>query len=165
MGRVHAWEVAANINRDRPLLGTGAGSFPYAWPLYAPPGVGRSYAAHNIFIQVIAEYGMVGFLLLLVFIGAATGGVFSVKDDPDHGWLARGLAAALTGYLACNLFSGFLISPHLWVLLALAAAAQRALRTRHVLALEAPVDPRARGPAVCTEAAALVPQRTGIARR
>jgi len=134
MSRIHAWQVTANISKARPLLGTGAGSFPYAWPLYAPPDAARAYAAHNVFIQMIAEYGFIGFFLLLALVGSASDGVWRATRESETGWLARGLAASLTGYLVCNLFAGFLISPHLWVLLALAAAADRIRRARRAAA-------------------------------
>jgi putative inorganic carbon (hco3(-)) transporter len=125
MGRVHAWHVTSAANLDKPLLGVGVGAFQYAWPLYAPPEARRSYAAHNVFLQVIAELGMIGMALFLIFIGGGTGGAFSASSDPRVGWLARALAASSVGYLICSLFAGFLASPHLFVLMGLAACAHR----------------------------------------
>ncbi|MBM7115358.1 O-antigen ligase family protein [Archangium primigenium] len=125
MGRVYAWQVTSRISLDKPLLGVGAGSFRYAWPLYAPPEATRAYVAHNIFLDVIGELGWVGLLFFLVFAGSATGGAFAASSDPRMGWMARGLAASMTGYLICDLFSGYILSAHLYVLFGLAAAAQR----------------------------------------
>ncbi|MFY0578644.1 hypothetical protein ACN28S_33995 [Cystobacter fuscus] len=39
--------------------------------------------------------------------------------------MARGLAAAMTGYLICDMFSGYILSAHLYVLFGLAASAHR----------------------------------------
>ncbi len=128
MGRVHAWQVASRINLDRPLLGVGAGTFIFAWPLYAPPEASRAYVAHNVFLEVLGELGWVGLLFFLVFSSGAMGGAFAASRDEGVGWLARGLAAALAGYLVCSLFSGYVLSTHLYVLLGLAASAERVAR-------------------------------------
>ncbi|PTL78304.1 O-antigen ligase [Vitiosangium sp. GDMCC 1.1324] len=128
MGRVYAWQVTSRISLDKPLLGVGAGAFRHAWPLYAPPEATRAYVAHNIFLDVIGELGWVGLLFFLVFAGSATGGAFAASRDPWLGWMARGLAASMTGYLICDLFSGYILSAHLYVLFGLAACAQRIAR-------------------------------------
>ncbi|MFP2929123.1 spore coat polysaccharide polymerase ExoJ [Pyxidicoccus sp. 3LG] len=128
MGRVYAWQVASRISLDKPLLGVGAGSFRYAWPLYAPPEARRAYVAHNIFLDVIGELGWVGLAFFLVFAGGAAGGAFAASRDKQMGWLARALSASVVGYLVCDLFSGYILSAHCYVLFGLAAAAQRVAR-------------------------------------
>jgi probable O-glycosylation ligase (exosortase A-associated) len=125
MGRVYAWNVASKIGVDRPLLGVGAGGFRYAWPLYAPVEATRAYVAHNIYLDTIGELGLIGFFLFLVFTGGATGAAFSVSNQTEVAWLARALAAGISGYLICNLFSGDMISAHLYVFFGLAIAADR----------------------------------------
>lgn len=134
MGRVHAWQVTSRMSLDKPLLGVGAGGFRYAWPLYAPPEARRAYVAHNIFLDVIGELGFVGLLFFLVFAGGATGGAFAASRDAEMGWLARALAAAMAGYLVCDLFSGYILSAHLYVLFGLAASAHRIAQRREVAA-------------------------------
>jgi probable O-glycosylation ligase (exosortase A-associated) len=123
MGRVHAWNVASKIGVDRPLLGVGAGGFRFAWPLYAPEAATQAYVAHNIYLDTLGELGLVGFFFFLIFTGGATGAAFEVPDDQEHAWMARALAAAISGYLVCNLFSGDMISAHLYVFFGLASAA------------------------------------------
>lgn len=135
MGRVYAWQVASRISLDKPLLGVGAGGFRYAWPLYAPPESRQAYVAHNIFLDVIGELGFVGLALFLVFAGGATGGAFAASKDAQMGWLARALAASMAGYLVCDLFSGYILSAHLYVLFGLAASAQRIAQAREQTAL------------------------------
>jgi probable O-glycosylation ligase (exosortase A-associated) len=125
MGRVYAWETAGNMSADRPLLGVGLGAFRDAWFDYAPPQARRAYVAHNIFLDVVGELGWVGLALFLVFVSAAVGGAFRAAQDAEAGWVARALGAAMTGYLVCDLFSGYLLSAHFYVLFGLAAAADR----------------------------------------
>lgn len=125
LGRVHAWTVASRINLERPLLGVGAGTFQQAWPSYAPPEARRAYAAHNVFIQVLAELGWVGFVLLLIFTAGSLGAAWEATADPESGWLARAIFASTTGYLVCSLSAGFLLSPHLYLVLGLATCAQQ----------------------------------------
>jgi O-antigen ligase len=128
MGRVYAWKVISEMNLDKPLLGVGAGGFRYAWPLYAPPEAKRAYVAHNIFLDVLGELGLVGLIFFLLFVGGAAGGAFAaVRSDKLEG-LGTAIAASVAGYLVCDLFSGYLLSPHSYVLFGLAACAHRIVR-------------------------------------
>ncbi len=128
MGRVYAWEVASKMSADNPLLGVGAGGFRHAWPLYAPPEARTAFVAHNVYLDVVGELGFIGLLLFLVFTGGAAGGAFAATRSPQWGWLANGVAAAVCGYVVCNLFSGYTVSAHFYVLFAMAACADRILR-------------------------------------
>ncbi|MCP3101260.1 spore coat polysaccharide polymerase ExoJ [Myxococcus sp. K15C18031901] len=128
MGRVYAWQVASRISLDRPLLGVGAGGFRYAWAEYAPPEARRAYVAHNIFLDVIGELGWVGLAFFMVFAGGAAGGALGASRSREVGWMARALAASMAGYLTCDLFSGYILSAHCYVLFGLAAAAHRIAR-------------------------------------
>lgn len=125
LGRVYAWEVAAGISGDHPVIGVGAGAFRYAWPLYAPPEATHAYVAHNIFLDVVAEVGWLGLLLFMGFMASAVGGAFAAGRHPEVGWLARGIAAACALYLVCDLFSGYILSAHLYLLMGLAASVHR----------------------------------------
>lgn len=142
MGRVYAWEVAAGISSDHPLVGVGSGAFRQAWPLYAPPEAHRAFVAHNVFLDVVAEVGWIGLLLFLTFVAGTIGGVFGASADPAVGWIARGLAAATVLYLVCDLFSGYILSAHFYLLFALAAAAQRMAVPVAALAPEPPLRHR-----------------------
>lgn len=128
MSRVHAWMVTAEVSRDRPILGTGAGTFMAAWTAYAPAGVPpRAYMAHNIFLQTVAELGLAGFAIFLCFTSAAIGRLLPLARGPEF-QLERALLAAAAGHLVCCLFSGFLGTVHYYVLLALVACAERLAR-------------------------------------
>ncbi|MFY0523470.1 O-antigen ligase family protein [Archangium gephyra] len=126
MSRVEAWTVASRVSLEHPLLGVGAGTFPFAWRIYGPQHTGgRVYAAHNVFLQVISDLGFVGLGLFLAFIGSVLGPLWQAAREKERGWLARALAAAVVGHLVSCLFAGFLVSVHFYVLFALAACAER----------------------------------------
>lgn len=133
MGRVFAWEVTADISRDRPLTGVGLGAFPLAWGDYAPREArGIALVAHNIFLSVLGELGLIGLALLLGFVSSALGGALEAwralgqsGADPQLFGLSRALAAGSAGFLLCDLFSGYLISAHFFFFWALLASCER----------------------------------------
>lgn len=65
-GRADYWRVAWELSREEPLLGGGAGSYEAHWLRERPP----SYAfdvrdAHNLYLETLAEIGLVGLALLV----------------------------------------------------------------------------------------------------
>jgi putative inorganic carbon (HCO3(-)) transporter len=148
-GRIYAWHVASRISADRPLLGVGGGAFFDAWPRYAPPQSERALVAHNIFLDTVGELGWIGLFLFLVWVGSATGAVFRAGSDPQVGWLARGLGASTAGFLLCNCFAGSLATPHLFLLIGLAAASERVTEAGD----ETEAAPASAQPSVAVEAA------------
>lgn len=71
-GLFECWEVGAQIAMNHPLFGAGNGAFEVAAPLVMPSwGVGLVAYAHNGFVQVLAELGLVigGGVLLLAGAG------------------------------------------------------------------------------------------------
>lgn len=154
MGRVFAWEVTADISRDRPLTGVGLGAFPLAWSDYAPREArGIALVAHNIFLSVLGELGLIGLALLLGFVGSALGGALEARRalgqsgaDPRLHGLSRALAAGSAGFLLCDLFSGYLISAHFFFFWALLASCKRI---------------QARGSAAARAFPSAIPQRAG----
>ena len=139
MGRVFAWEVTADISRDRPLGGVGLGAFPSAWEDYAPREArGLALVAHNIFLSVLGELGLIGLGLLLGFVGSALGGAFGAwraldksGGDAELLGLSRSLVAGGAGFLLCDLFSGYLISAHFFFFWALLASCERVQARAH----------------------------------
>jgi hypothetical protein len=68
-GRTVLWRAAWDEYTAHPLVGGGAGSFQHQW--YAVRT--NSYTvvdAHNLYAQTLGELGIVGALLLVVFLGA-----------------------------------------------------------------------------------------------
>ena len=63
--RLVGWDYTLKIVHDYPLTGCGLGAFPEAWIHYYPPGTANVWKeAHNDYLQVAAETGVPGALLL-----------------------------------------------------------------------------------------------------
>ena len=120
-GRVQAWHVAGRAISEHPVLGIGEQAFLTAWDHYAPLDAGANrYVAHNLFIEVFAELGLVGLFGMLSFLGISMWSAWKAR----HGVLgveARGVLAAILGYLACQQFSGYSLSWFLYALCGFAA--------------------------------------------
>jgi hypothetical protein len=96
--RVDQWKVAFEDFRDRPLIGQGAGKFGQRWL------VEREYEmkvedAHSLYVETLAELGLVGLLLLLVAVGGVLVGIGRrLRGESRHLYaalLAAGLAWAV----------------------------------------------------------------------
>src|SRR5207245_10001765 len=71
-GRMQAWQVAFHIVRDHPLVGVGEAAFLEAWSQYAPIDAGhRRYVAHNLFLEVLGQLGIIALFGYVCFIIAA----------------------------------------------------------------------------------------------
>lgn len=64
------WETTGRMIAANPFGGVGAGAWEVAAPLHQGRGsqVETDYYAHNEFLQLIAEYGMIGWLVLLAML-------------------------------------------------------------------------------------------------
>jgi hypothetical protein len=80
------WEVAAGMAADAPLRGDGAGSFRVHWARERPY-VDGARDAHSLYLETLAELGLVGLGLLAAFLIAVAIGVRA-------SWRADALAAA-----------------------------------------------------------------------
>jgi len=118
-GRMQAWQVAARIFEERPLLGVGESAFLTAWKQYAPidDPVEHPYVAHNLELEVLGQLGMVGLFGMLGFIACALWSAWRARDG-EMGHESRAVFASLVGYLVCQQFSGYSLS---WFLYALCA--------------------------------------------
>jgi O-antigen ligase len=64
-GRAAVWRASASMFTDFPVTGSGYGSFREVFPRYTPPGARLRFAqAHNDYLEVLLEGGLVGFALL-----------------------------------------------------------------------------------------------------
>ncbi len=68
-GRSHFWSVAWRIFLDYPLLGAGLDSFAFAFTGYDTwNGIYRVEQAHNDYLQILADAGILGFVCVAAFI-------------------------------------------------------------------------------------------------
>jgi O-antigen ligase len=68
-GRLHYWQVAWQIFLHNPILGTGLDSFSLSYPLFDTwNGQQRVEQAHNDYLQILADAGILGFICVAAFI-------------------------------------------------------------------------------------------------
>ncbi|MDQ3322632.1 MAG: O-antigen ligase family protein, partial [Acidobacteriota bacterium] len=68
-GRTHFWNTALKIISDYPILGTGLDSFGVTFTRYDTwNGIWRVEQAHNDYLQILADAGILGFICVLSFI-------------------------------------------------------------------------------------------------
>jgi hypothetical protein len=99
-GRWQMWTVSMNEFRAHPLAGAGAGAFQSRWmkerpyPLYV-------VNAHSLFVEVLGDLGIIGFVLIVGFFGAALviGGMRVLHVPSERRTLAAAFVAALCAYI------------------------------------------------------------------
>lgn len=68
-GRLHFWSVGWQIFLSYPIIGAGLDAFGTAFPLYDTwNGNFRVEQAHNEYLQILADAGILGFLCIAAFI-------------------------------------------------------------------------------------------------
>jgi O-antigen ligase len=121
------WRDTISMIRANPLLGVGLGAYVTAFSLYTKSdGSLKVPQAHNDYLQVVADGGIVGGLIALWFVVA----VFRVvarglkSRDPMLSGLALGSGAGIVGILVHSLFDFNLQIPsNVLLFLVLAAVA------------------------------------------
>jgi O-antigen ligase len=136
-GRLDLWRIGMRMFHDRPWTGIGAGNFQVSSVHYLLEPGQIVYAAfivdapkvpHNIYLQVLAELGIIGLGLFLTVVGIClistlrAARKFWAAGDSDMDILARGLLIALVGILASYFFSSALFTKQLYLMLALGPA-------------------------------------------
>jgi O-Antigen ligase/Tetratricopeptide repeat len=93
-GRDEYWRVAGREIAAHPWLGGGAGSFERYWHRERRTGY-EARNAHNLYLETLAELGLVGLALLLLALAVPLAGL-----RRDRGSVATTAAAAYTAFLA-----------------------------------------------------------------
>ncbi len=82
--RVQIWQQTVEIIREKPLLGTGLGNYSLNFdPLadYRTP-----YYAHNLYLDIAAETGLISLVLWLLFIGGALFNFWHLRPATPFGY-------------------------------------------------------------------------------
>lgn len=100
--RTEAARTALGIVQDFPLVGTGGGSFYNVFLRYRTPKYGYAYVdhAHNDFVEIATDYGLVGLGVLGLFVGMTLVTVLKVlaRRKSRLPWgIAFGVAMGITG--------------------------------------------------------------------
>jgi hypothetical protein len=97
-GRHDFWRVAVDAFDEKPILGTGAGTYEFSWDQHRSiPMAVRD--AHSLYLEAFAELGLVGGLLVLGLIGTLLWAGFSAwraAAEPQRDRYAALFAAMLT---------------------------------------------------------------------
>jgi O-antigen ligase len=133
-GREDLWRVAGRMVADRPLGGVGLDNFRERSGEYVrEPGslqfvdliAERPHEVHNTYLQILAETGVVGLLLLAAFVLAAVASarraarIFDATGAPGLAQFARAVLVADAALLAAGVFLSLGSRPTFWVVLAL----------------------------------------------
>jgi O-antigen ligase len=118
-GRTDIWAVAVEIWRSNPIFGVGAGNFRIVEPSYVLRDVAlerldllvdRALVAHNTYLQIASELGLVGFGLFAILIlsslvvAARSFARFQRAGQGEMELLARGVFIGTIGMLTAFFF-------------------------------------------------------------
>lgn len=107
--RKELWEVTTRMIKDHPLLGVGVGAYQYAYPRYdQSSGILRAEQAHNDYLQIVVDAGVVGGILALAYliILFARGFSFTQTRNQIHRGVVLGALAGCFG-IAVHSFVDF----------------------------------------------------------
>lgn len=139
-GRSTLWTLAVRAIESHPLQGLGTDNFAGdAKDFLLQPGattgaglvVETPKVAHNIYLEIAADLGVVGLLLFLGIVVACLRchlrAIRTLKQSGQHAdeLIARGLLVATVGMLVADFFISDTYSKQLWLLLALGPAMVR----------------------------------------
>ena len=137
MERTSKTVTAINIFKAYPFLGVGYGNFGFYYLDYTPQSIGfdhikdlhRFEAAHNLYGQLIAETGIIGFIAFcLMAILTFREGLRTYRQTASKFFkvTSLGLISAFAGYLVVLLSADFIyILPFMWVLMGFIVAQRR----------------------------------------
>lgn len=123
--RYDAWTAAAELAVEKPLLGVGPGNFRFYYNELTdrPAGTHNLFVAHNAYLDVAAELGLVAMVLfvlyLILIMGRLT--VAARRGDGPPGY-ARALRVSLVIAIVAAAFVSEQYYPPFWLLGGLATA-------------------------------------------
>ncbi|MBC8167513.1 MAG: O-antigen ligase family protein [Bryobacteraceae bacterium] len=96
--RTTIWKAGVKVLRRYKLVGAGAGAYPAAVkPLIGVPGrPGHEYVAHNTFLSVLVETGLIGFALFIAFLAVIATFIW-VMPNPERAFWTVALAVWVIG--------------------------------------------------------------------
>ena len=123
--RYDAWNAAAELAVEKPLLGVGPGNFRFYYNEQTgrPVGTHNLYVAHNAYLDVAAELGLLAMILFLVYLGMI---MSRLTVAARRGYGLPGYALALRVSLLVAIVSAIFVSEQyyapFWLLGGLATA-------------------------------------------
>jgi O-antigen ligase len=131
--------AAATMYRDHPLVGVGPGNYSVVYLDYAQrigldqraeERTGVEQAAHNLYLEALAELGTVGGLVFFAVLAAAFLGAWRARAvlPGRDALLGEGVLVALAGFFTASLFLHNAYQHYLWLMIALGLAAGHVAR-------------------------------------
>jgi O-antigen ligase len=141
--RIEVWKAGLRMWQANPILGVGAGNFRWVIGDYQTAeqtakfgrSLGGSIIAHSMHVELLAELGSVGFIVVAVLLWRVWTGLGKIRVEkpgpgqpPVHPDLLRlscyadALRACILAVLVSGAFLSLLYYSHLWVLLAVGSA-------------------------------------------
>ena len=136
-GRTTIWQVGWRMVEDQPIRGIGVGNYAGSAINYVlEPGlltrtdqiIDTPKVAHNIYLHVLAELGVIGLLIFLAILGFClrcahqAARRFKAIGDQQMEVISRALLIAMIGVLVSDFFASEQFSKVLWLLLTLGPA-------------------------------------------
>ena len=100
--RLGYWRVGLRMVKDHPATGVGLGNFSTAYPMYQILGTGDVKQAHNDYLQVLCETGVLGGALFAAFWAyfVLWGARRILREErPAARWMLAGLFAGVLAFL------------------------------------------------------------------
>jgi putative inorganic carbon (HCO3(-)) transporter len=129
--RLNAWRFSYNLASDFPIGGGGFEAFtPELFSIYAP-NPRDVHGPHNVYVQVLAEHGFVGFFLYLILVSSCFASTHRLvklarlNEDQLFINYANMLRFSLVGFLASGLFLGRAYFDYFFAIIACTAILNR----------------------------------------
>jgi putative inorganic carbon (HCO3(-)) transporter len=99
--RLAAWAAARMMFLDHPVLGVGYGNYRSLYNDYIPVARLDELDAHNLYLQFLAETGIIGFLIFCVLMAVFAWNAIKLArhSDPFYRLVGVGVGGALAGTL------------------------------------------------------------------
>jgi hypothetical protein len=102
-GRSGALRAALELIGQRPWTGTGVGRAAFLWP--TPDGHGAvALYAHNEYVQMLVDLGVIGGVLLLILIVAVGGHLYRGRGPGHRPGVREGAVAGVTAFAVHSAF-------------------------------------------------------------
>lgn len=103
------WKATARMIQARPLSGVGAGAWESEIPLYQADGaqLETDFYVHNEFLQLLAEYGLAGWIFLLLLAAYLLSAAWRTFSDRTPAGLAE---APFRAIVLCSLLALMIVS-------------------------------------------------------
>lgn len=120
LARLEIYENAARMFMDNPILGVGLNNFSVVYSSYLIEELEKIIPfAHNIYVEVLVETGIVGFCAFMSMIIVSILGYIKTlkycKGNPEDKIIILGTLFGLLAVLMQNLTVGGLVQSFLWV--------------------------------------------------